>query len=1161
MVDPHKQRDPNPSAGVELGPIGERAAAADTNEEVRVFNVEGMTCMNCVGTITEHLKGQPYVSDAVVDLETKKARVVLRTNAEPPSSADMCGLFDEIGFEGTVTDISAWTAPLGGAAPVKKAKKPKASTTAASSFPTLEHESKTSSSAQSSPDQVAITIKKHWPATESKRGSIGGTNKFVKIKMSVDGMSCASCTGKIEKEVKKQPGVQKVSVSLLMEEAEIVYDPEFNNAKQLVSCIDDLGFTATLKGLPPHPNSDGHTTRSGAVTTMKPGSHHRRNDSATSLVGVGEADATVFLEIGGMTCGNCVTSITNALLEHKWCIEATANYALHEGMCRYDSTRATVADVITTIESVGYTAMVRAKNRKVEDMLERKRKVITEYYRLLLICLFFGVPVFFFAMVLPYIPAFQNALHKRVSGNLSLTSFLLWILCTPVQFYVGAIFYKAAWKGLVHCSFNMSLLVVLGTTAAYAYAFIDVISDWASEADTSGEHVMGGEHFFETSSTLITFVILGRYLENIAKGKTSEALTKLMSLQASFATVVTLNDRDEVIEEKEVPAELLKSGDVVKVLRGQKIPADGVVQNGTITIDESMITGEPMPALKNVGDPVIGSTVIQEGQCRIACTQVGEDTKLSQIVRLMENAQSSKAPIQAFADQVSSVFVPFVIITSLVTFFLWLNFAEHIEMSAKMGESDFLFAFLFGLAVMVIACPCALGLATPTAVMVGTGVAASLGVLIKGGEPLQRARKISAFIFDKTGTLTVGRPVVTEMIMLTQKHTSTQLAFLVGSAELSSEHVIAKAIVTFAKEECGASKPLVEPTEFEATTGRGLQCNVDGHSIVIGNREWIREKSFAVEDAEAAMTSLEKKGQTALTLAVDGEIAAVMGLSDIPKPEAAAVVAHLKQMNIEVWMCTGDNKTTAQIVGKQLGIDNIISQALPQDKLDLVEKLQGEKHAVAMIGDGINDSIALAQADLGISVGAGTDVAIESAQIILVKNDLRDIITALDVSRVTLQRIYLNYVFAMAYNILAMPIAAGVTFVWWRWRLPPEVAALAMAMSSVSVVVSSLLLKRYVKPVVKPVEPMALDAAAKLVMSPEEAHDVCCSCGQCSCPSPVPRAVNGYAKLDNKLEPGDMLPSPCHKKDGQQCVCNCKDCQCKKNGTLAQPLAPARAAR
>lgn len=473
-------------------------------------------------------------------------------------------------------------------------------------------------------------------------------------------------------------------------------------------------------------------------------------------------------------------------------------------------------------------------------------------------------------------------------------------------------------------------------------------------------------------------------------------------------------------------------------------------------------------------------------------------------------------------------------------------------MEAKMGESDFLFAFLFGLAVLVIACPCALGLATPTAVMVGTGVAAQLGVLIKGGEPLQRARKINAFVFDKTGTLTVGKPVVTDMISLTDKLTNQQLAFYTGSAELSSEHVIAKSIVTWARDLCGASMPLVEPADFETTTGRGLQCNVNGHQIVIGNREWIAEKAFAVQQAESSLLQLERRGQTALIVAIDGSIVAVLGLSDMPKPEAASVVNHLRSMGIEVWMCTGDNKTTASIVAKQLGIDNIKSQALPQDKLDLVEKLQAEKKHVAMIGDGINDSIALAQADLGISVGTGTDVAIESAQVILVKNDLRDVITALDVSRVTLARIYWNYVFAMAYNVLAIPVAAGVTFIWWRWRLPPEVAAAAMAMSSVSVVVSSLLLKRYKKPDVRHVEVMPLASAAKQVLTPDEPHDTCCNCGQCNCPPPVTGSRAGYAPLDKSLEP----KSPkCHSSGGtQQCVCGCKDCACKRTG-LQQPLA------
>jgi Cu+-exporting ATPase len=939
-----------------------------------------------------------------------------------------------------------------------------------------------------------------------------------KAKISISGMTCASCVGAIETALQAECGVIKASVSLLLENGEVVYDPQLITAEKVTQVIEEIGYEARL-------------ISSGVPSTTTGESSGQMKEGKRSLV----------INIGGMTCASCVNTIDHALAALPYVISSSVNLVTEKATVLLDTTRssasyaALVTEILGVIEGIGYEAKLQADDKRSansDEMLVQRHKHTLRYRNLLLTALVFALPTFFFSMILPYTPA-NNALSSRVGAtNLPLAGLLMWILATPVQFGVGSVFFKQAWGGLKHRNGNMALLVTIGTLASYLYAMIGVVQALAGSDD--GE-MMGGNplkmtgtmaaiQFFETSSTLITFVILGKYLEALAKGKTSEALTKLMSLQASTAMLLVMDDTGKVKEEREIDTSLLSVGDFVKIIRGGKVPADGIIVMGQASLNESVITGESMPATKGVGENVIGSTICEEGMVHVRVTTASEDSTLSQILKLMEDAQASKAPIQAFADRISAFFVPAVVGVAFVVWLIWftLSVTNSLPASYSSGEGSFLFSFIFGISTVVIACPCALGLATPTAVMVGTGVGAKLGILIKGGQALETAHKVTAFVFDKTGTLTVGNPQVSHFTILPEgkKWEFKQLAFWLGTAEKDSEHVLAKACVVFAQEH--STSPLVSPADFTAVTARGLQCTVDGHRVHIGNRGWMTDNGITISSlADSTLASFELQAETGLCFSVDNELVAVLGLSDRPKPEAASIVALLQRMKIRVIMCTGDNRRTAQVVAEELGIsvENTVAEALPSTKHDLVRKLQSEGHVVAMIGDGINDSPALAAADLGLSVGTGTDIAMEAADVVLMKNDLRDVITALDLSRTTFNRIRLNFVWALGYNTLGIPIAAGVFFPLVKVRLPPELAAFAMAMSSVSVIMSSLALKLYRKPVVKNVKPMTplsqqpqhpssqrlggleMQEVNKVVPveDVDDAHALCCPCEECTC--------------------------------------------------------------
>ena len=1128
------------------------------------LRIDGMTCMSCVNTIKNHLLSLGYVLRADIDLQMGVGSFeyqIVSGDGRLVTPHTLCEEIDEVGFDARPLkdeDLDIERASWGAAIPV-------APTSTRKKADNQDGES----IASDTEHDVLKRASKRTASTPLMKGSskpAGGDGSEQLCKLSIGGMSCASCVSAIEKALLADDRIISATVSLLLEHGDVLYRPGSKlNGQAIADMVNKLGFKTTLE-------SDGASNEK----TVK-----------FKVEGLSTAEQGMSLEKGIRSQLDFVGHVDVYLPDST--VQVTYTIV---GGAGGSGSGARSSDIAKAIRELGFEARpVATTNKKsADEFMADKDAKIAKYKRLLLFTLVFSFPAFLVSMVLPWTDA-KPTLTKRVKGNLSLMGLLLWIFVTPVQFGPGLIFFKSAYKGLRAGYANMSLLVTIGTLAAYTYALIFVIIAMGQEPDmTRDGRFGGGEHFFETSATLITFVLLGRFLENLAKARTSEALSHLMALQPDSARLLIVDpETGAVLDEEVVEASQLQVDDLVKVIRGDKVPADGVVEFGDSSVDESMITGESMPVEKQIGSHVIGGTVNGGGLLHIRVVNSIENSTLSNILSLMENAQSSKAPVQAFADRLAGIFVPIVVMISIFTFVLWFSLAATGSIPSdwqKDGESDFLFAFVFSLSVLVIACPCALGLATPTAVMVGTGVGAKMGILIKGGLPLETAHKVTAIVLDKTGTLTRGKPAVTSFKVLSSNFKGADLLYMVGCAELDSEHILGKAIVDFAKRLAPKDRPLKSSDDFVAESGKGLRCVVDGHTVVIGNRAWMEDNTVPIDHfGELCMRGLERVGNTALAIGVDGTLAAVMGLADPPKPEAAAVIRRLTDMGIVVWMCTGDNRLTARVVAKRLGIENVMSEALPSDKYDLVEGLQHAGHTVAMMGDGINDSPALAQSDLGISVGAGTDVAMEAADIVLMKNDLRDLVTAFDLSNVTFRRIRYNFVWAFGYNVLGIPIAAGVFFPLVQQKLPPELAAFAMAMSSVSVIVSSLLLKLYKKPVfddrnagqsassasgttatntaATPPARSSADAErdhlTSLELAPLKGHVTkmsdetatesgdCCGCGDCACCSQ--RFVN------YNLEAESIAPAAStnivfefdhfvHNMGGG-CTCACDSCACK----------------
>ncbi len=741
-----------------------------------------------------------------------------------------------------------------------------------------------------------------------------------------------------------------------------------------------------------------------------------------------------FFSITGMHCASCAQIIERSLRKVSGVQEANVNFAIEKATIAFDSEHVGMQELIDVVKKAGYGA---AEKKESDTNFEQKRREqnVAEYRKKCLLGFFFSLPLLYF-MLLDFFPLPGRGLIMPLMGFLSL------LLALPVQLVLGAGFYRGMWAALRARSFNMDALIAIGTTTAFLYSLFQYgffVAEHHSLFGINGEKIP--ELYFETAVFLITFVLLGKWLEARAKGRTSDAIERLVQLAPKDARV----SRNGVVED--IPIESVTHDDIVLVRPGERVPVDGIITQGNSSIDESMITGESLPVEKKPGDAVTGGTINAFGSFEFRATRVGSETLLANIVRLIEEAQGSKAPIQGFADRVSSWFVPSVIGLAGLTFLVWY---------AALGAS-FSFAIMAFTSVIVIACPCALGLATPTALLVGTGRGAEQGILIKGGEPLEATESIDTIVFDKTGTLTVGKPEVTDMISLDDRDAKA-LFSLAASLERYSEHPLGEAIFRHAEKQ---SLPLLPVSEFQAIAGRGVEGGVNGKRYRLGNQAFAKEMltENAFKEVVGQAKEWEEAGKTVMILVEDTEPVLIIAVADTIKETSKEAVNRLKQRGIEVWMITGDNARTAAYIAKELGIDHVLSEVLPQDKAAKVKELQknGSKK-VAMVGDGVNDAPALAQADLGIVLGSGTDVAMEAGGIVLVKNDLRDVVVAFELSRETMGKIRQNLFFALFYNVMGIPIAARL-FAEYGLVLRPELAGLAMALSSISVVGNSLLLR------------------------------------------------------------------------------------------------------
>ncbi|MCX6695047.1 MAG: heavy metal translocating P-type ATPase, partial [Candidatus Altiarchaeota archaeon] len=709
----------------------------------------------------------------------------------------------------------------------------------------------------------------------------------------------------------------------------------------------------------------------------------------------------VTLSVKGMHCASCVAVVEGALKNTPGVSDARVNLSTEKAQVEYDDSKVEVSNLISAVKGKGYDARVSTEADKTLEELEKKRELA-----LMSNLLYFSV-----ALALPALLVGMVFMDEIPYGI-----YVLFLLATPVQFISGARFYRGAWAALKNRTSNMDTLVAVGTSAAYFYSVYVMLTNPMAD------------QYFETAAVLITFVLLGKYLEAKAKGKTSEAIRKLMDLSPKTATVI--RDGKEVV----VPVESVQVGDVIIVKPGERIPVDGVIISGASSVDESMITGESIPVEKTVGSSVIGSTLNKHGSFQFKATKVGADTTLANIIRLVEDAQGSRAPIQRFADVISSYFVPAVILIALLSFGVW-----YLLLGKTLA-----FALIIGVSVLVISCPCALGLATPTAIMVGIGKGASEGVLIKSGEALETAHKVNAIVFDKTGTITKGAPSVTDVVVL-NNYIEADVLKLAGSIEKSSEHPLAEAVVDYV-ERGGVQFSGV--SEFTAVPGHGVSGVIDGRMVFLGNRKLMADKGIDASGLESRLSSLEDEGKTVVILAVDGVPAALIAIADTLKESSKDAVSELSKLGIDVYLITGDNKRTAAAVGRQVGIQNVFAEVLPQDKVNYVRDLQARGRKVAMVGDGINDAPAIAQADVGIVMASGTDVAMESGGIVLMKNNPLDVVKAIRLSKATMGKIKQNMFWALIYNVVGIPVAAGVFYPFTGWLLSPIIAGGAMALSS-----------------------------------------------------------------------------------------------------------------
>ncbi len=766
------------------------------------------------------------------------------------------------------------------------------------------------------------------------------------------------------------------------------------------------------------------------------------------------------ISIEGMHCATCVGRVEKAINSVEGVDSASVNLISHNAKLIYDPSLVKEKEILKAVEKAGYKASF-----EVDQLAFMQNKQLIDMRNRFFASLVLTIPVFIFAMghMFPFNNWFPNfaswLMSQEIFSGMLLSNFLQLVLTTPIQFIIGFTFYKAAWKSLINKSTSMDVLVVLGTSAAYFYSLFSIIYSYVAPAYPVAV-------FFETSAILLTFIFLGKYLEEIAKGRTSEAIKKLIELRPDTALV----ERDG--EEIEIPIDDVEINDICLIKPGDSVPVDGVIKEGQSYVNESMITGESVSVFKEESDMLIGGTINENGFLKMQTTRIGADTTLNQIITMVDDAQTSKIPIQKLADRISAWFVPAVILISLITFAIWYSLLETnvIQLSALPNNiatgisSTFLFAFLISITVIVISCPCALGLATPTAIMVGTGLGASNGILIRSGDALEIARKTDVVLLDKTGTITQGSPKVTDIISQKNELTNNYLLQISASLEKGSEHSIAKAIVMKAQEE---KVDFLDIHDFKAHPGKGIEASLSGKNYFVGSRKIAQLGDIDISDKiENEMVQLEEQGKTVMLIVENKDVIGIIAIADTIKPTSKQAVDTLKEMDIKVVMVSGDNERAARSIAQQVGIDEIHAEVLPEQKVEVVNKYQKENSKVLFVGDGVNDAPALAKADVGVAIGSGTDVAIETGDIVLVKDDLRDVATAIDLSKKTIRRVKMGLFWALIYNTLGIPIAAGI-LIPLGVLLPAEIAGLAMALSSVSVVTNSLLLKRYKNPFIK----------------------------------------------------------------------------------------------
>ncbi|TDX31663.1 Cu+-exporting ATPase [Modicisalibacter xianhensis] len=803
-----------------------------------------------------------------------------------------------------------------------------------------------------------------------------------RVDIRIHGMSCASCVGRVERALGKQPGVTDAQVNLAAEKATVAFE-EHANPSQAVHAVIEAGYQPVIK--------------------------------------------TAEIPIIGMTCGSCVSRIERTIEKLPGIVQSSVNLTTQKVFVRFLPDAVTLQRIHHAIRDAGYEPQDLGENTQAEhedrEGIQLRNKV--------LLAAAFTIPVVFIAMgkMIPALEAiFTSIMPHR--GWMSIE----WLLTTPVQFYAGARFYRAGFAELRHANPGMNSLVMIGSSAAYFYSVAALLAPGFFPAGTA-------ESYFEAAAVIVTLILLGRYFEHVAKGRTSEAIKKLLQLQAKTARVICDGDTQEV------PIEAVVPGDRILARPGECVPVDGIVEEGHSYVDESMISGEPVPVLKQKDNEVVGGTINKNGALTFRATRVGADTVLSQIVKMVESAQAEKPPIQKLADKIAGIFVPIVLAIAVITFSVWLGFGPTPALA---------FAFVTTVSVLLIACPCAMGLATPTAIMVGTGKGAEMGVLFRKGAALETLAKVDTIVLDKTGTLTLGRPELTDFVVLEGQE--NDLLRWVAAVEAQSEHPIAEAIIRGAKER-GLGLPSI--SHFQAEPGFGIEADVDGHKLNVGADRYMSRLGIELGKAEERAAALAREAKSPLYAAVDGKLAAIIAVADPLKVGSTEAIASLKAQGLEVAMLTGDNRATAEAIARQVGIQQVLAEVLPDQKANEIKRLQAEGHNTAFVGDGINDAPALAQADVGIAIGTGTDIAIEAGDVVLMRGDLRGIVNATSLSKRTRKTILSNFVWAYGYNVALIPVAAGALYPITGFLLNPILAAAAMSLSSIFVLANSLRLRRF----------------------------------------------------------------------------------------------------